>query len=41
MKRSPDLILLMLIAVVVGVVMTGFAQSDIQIAALMKGMFNS
>lgn len=41
MKRSPDLILVMLIAVVVGVVMTGVAQSDLQIAALMKTMFNS
>jgi len=41
MKRSPDLILLMLIAVVVGVVMTGYAQSDFEIAALMRDMFNS
>ncbi|HSG04325.1 MAG TPA: hypothetical protein VLA39_11435 [Marinobacterium sp.] len=41
MKRSPDLILLILIAVVVGIVMTGVAQSDLQIAATLQTIFNS
>lgn len=41
MKKSPDLIVLMLVAVVVGVLMTGVAQSDLQIAALVQNIFNS
>lgn len=41
MKRSPDLLLVLVIAFVVGAVMTGVSQSDLQLTALVQNVFNS
>lgn len=40
-KRSPDLILMLVVAFVIGAIMTGVSQSDIQLAALVKQVFTS
>ncbi len=41
MNKSPDLVLVLVVVFVVGAVMTGISQSDLQIAAMMQDAFNS
>ncbi len=41
MKRSPDLILILVVAFVIGAIMTGVSQSDIHLATIVKQVFNS
>ncbi|WP_275424695.1 hypothetical protein [Marinobacterium sediminicola] len=41
MNRSPDLVLVLVVVFVVGAVMTGISQSDLQIAAMVQDVFNS
>lgn len=41
MNKSPDLVLVLVVVFVVGAVMTGISQSDLQIAAMVQDVFNS
>jgi hypothetical protein len=41
MNKSPDLVLVLVVVFVVGAVMTGISQSDLQLAALVQDAFNS
>jgi hypothetical protein len=41
MNKSPDLVLVLVVVFVVGAVMTGISQSDLQLAALVQDVFNS
>ncbi|EXJ10535.1 hypothetical protein D791_02600 [Nitrincola nitratireducens] len=41
MKRSPDLILVVVLFFIVGTVMTGVSQSAPEIASLVQQVFNS
>jgi hypothetical protein len=41
MNKSPDLVLVLVVVFVVGAVMTGISQSDLQFAALVQDVFNS
>lgn len=41
MKKSPDLVLVLVLVFVVGALMTGVSQSDVQLTALMQQVFNS
>ncbi|GGO87753.1 hypothetical protein GCM10011348_41660 [Marinobacterium nitratireducens] len=41
MKKGPDLMMVIVLVFVVGSVMTGVSQSDIQFAALVEQVFNN
>ncbi|SEA77849.1 MULTISPECIES: hypothetical protein [Marinobacterium] len=41
MNKSPDLVLVLVIVFIVGAVMTGISQSDLQLAAMVQQVFNS
>ncbi|WP_272941690.1 hypothetical protein [Marinobacterium stanieri] len=41
MNKSPDLVLVLVVAFVVGAVMTGISQSDLQLASMVQQAFNS
>ncbi|MGB2130015.1 MAG: hypothetical protein ACPHXW_01235 [Marinobacterium sp.] len=41
MNRSPDLVLVLVVVFIVGTVMTGISQSDLQLAAMVQDAFNS
>ncbi len=41
MKKGPDLILVLTLLFVVGSVVTGVSQSDLQLAALVQPLINS
>ncbi|WP_268927275.1 hypothetical protein [Marinobacterium alkalitolerans] len=41
MNKSPDLVLVLVVVFIVGAVMTGISQSDLQLASLVQQAFNS
>ncbi len=41
MKKSPDLVLVLVLVFVVGALMTGVSQTDLQLSALVQQAFNS
>lgn len=41
MKKSPDLVLILVLVFVVGTLMTGVSQTDVQLTALVQQVFNS
>ncbi|WP_268235825.1 MULTISPECIES: hypothetical protein [Marinobacterium] len=41
MKKSPDLVLVLVLVFVVGAVMTGVSQTDLQLTALVQQVFNN
>lgn len=41
MNKSPDLVLVLVVAFIVGAVMTGISQSDLQLASMVQQAFNS
>lgn len=41
MRRSPDLVLILVLVFVVGTVMTGVSQSGIEFASVVQQVFNS
>jgi hypothetical protein len=41
MRRSPDLVLVLVLVFVIGTVMTGVSQSGIEFAAVVQQVFNS
>ncbi|KEA63461.1 hypothetical protein ADIMK_2240 [Marinobacterium lacunae] len=41
MKKSPDLVLVLVLVFVVGAIMTGVSQTDVQFTALVQQVFNS
>ncbi|WP_268814346.1 hypothetical protein [Nitrincola tapanii] len=41
MKKSPDLLVLVIISFVIGTLMTGVSQSGLEIATLVQQVFNS
>lgn len=41
MRRSPDLVLVLVIVFVVGTVMTGVSQSGLELAAVVQQVLNS
>ncbi|PSL14378.1 hypothetical protein CLV44_108108 [Marinobacterium halophilum] len=41
MNKSPDLVLILVVVFVVGTLMTGISQSDLQLAAMVQDVFNS
>jgi len=41
MKKSPDLVLILVLFFVVGTLMTGVSQTDLQLTALVQQVFNS
>jgi hypothetical protein len=41
MKKSPDLVLVLVLVFVVGALMTGVSQTDVQFTALVQQVFNS
>ncbi|TCK06037.1 hypothetical protein [Marinobacterium mangrovicola] len=41
MKKSPDLVLVLVLVFVVGALMTGVSQTDLQLTSLVQQAFNS
>lgn len=41
MKKSPDLVVILILVFIVGTVATGVSQSDLQLTALVQQVFNS
>jgi len=41
MKKSPDIVLVLVLVFVVGAIMTGVSQTDLQLTALVQQVFNS
>lgn len=41
MKKGPDLMMVIVLVFVIGSIMTGVSQSDIQFAALVEQVFNN
>lgn len=41
MKKSPDLVLILVLVFVVGTLMTGVSQTDLQLTSLVQQVFNS